>query len=121
MASIKLVQGDSFSGVKFVIKDSKKAAQGAELDPRDSSTWAVVSLVGASVSATASLAGDTAVFDNIPCVVTNADSGSVVLYFKDTLVAANVGDYEIEVTVSYADTQQTVYDFIPVSVRVRHV
>ena len=121
MASVKLVQGDSLQGVSFVIKDSKKAAPGSEVDARDSSTWAVVSLVGAVVSATASLSGDSAVFDTIPCVVANAAQGSVILCFKDTLVATTVGDYEVEVTVTYSGSQQTVYDFIPISVRARHV
>ena len=120
-AAIKLVQGDSLPGVKFTIKDSKKAAEGQELDGRDSDTWAVVSLSGASVSATASLSGSTAVFDNIPCVAANPAQGTVILYFKDTLVAATEGDYDIEVTVAYSGNQQTVYDFIPVSVRARHV
>ena len=120
-AAIKLVQGDSLPGVKFTIKDSKKAAEGQELDGRDSDTWAVVSLSGASVSATASLSGSTTVFDNIPCVVVNPAQGIVILYFKDTLVAATEGDYDIEVTVAYSGNQQTVYDFIPVSVRARHV
>ena len=120
-AAIKFVQGDSLSGVKFTIKDSKKAAQGQELDGRDSDTWAVVSLDGATVVATASLTGSNVVFDNIPCVVTNPSQGAVILYFKDTLVASTEGDYDIEVTVIYSDNQQTVYDFIPVSVRARHV
>ena len=120
-AAIKLVQGDSLPGVKFTIKDSKKAAEGQELDGRDSDTWAVVSLSGASVSATASLSGSASVFDSIPCAVTSPAQGTVVLYFKDTLVAATEGDYDIEVTVAHSGNQQTVYDFIPVSVRARHV
>lgn len=120
-AAIKLVQGDSLPGVKFTIKDSKKAAQGQELDGRDSDTWAVVSLDGATVVATASLRGSNVVFDNIPCVVANPSQGVVILYFKDTLVASTEGDYDIEVTVVYSGNQQTVYDFIPVSVRARHV
>lgn len=120
-AAIKLVQGDSLPGVKFTIKDSKKAAQGQELDGRDSETWAVVSLEGATVVATASLTGSNVVFDNIPSVVANPSQGAVILYFKDTLVASTEGNYDIEVTVVYSDNQQTVYDFIPVSVRARHV
>ena len=121
-AAIKLVQGDSLPGVKFTIKDSKKAAQGQELDGRDSDTWAVVPLVGANVFATASYSGSAKIICQIPCVVASSPKGEVILNFKDTAVVAEEGDYEVEVTVEYAGGgSQTIYNFIEVSVRARHV
>ena len=122
MAAVKLVQGDSLPGVKFTIRDSNSAAAGQELDPKDPSTWAVVSLVGANVFATASYSGSTKIIGQIPCVVASSPEGEVILNFKDTAVVAEEGDYEVEVTVEYAGGgSQTIYNFIEVSVRARHV
>ena len=122
MAAVKLVQGDSLPGVKFTIRDSNSAAAGQELDPKDPSTWAVVSLVGANVFATASYSGSTKIIGRIPCVVASSPEGEVILNFKDTAVVAEEGDYEVEVTVKYAGGgSQTIYNFIEVSVRARHV
>lgn len=122
MAAVKLVQGDSLPGVKFTIRDSNTAASGQELDPKDPSTWAVVPLVGATVFATASYSGSTAILGQIPCVVASSPKGEVILNFKDTVVVAEEGDYDVEVTVEYAGGgSQTIYNFIEVSVRARHV
>ena len=122
MAAVKLVQGDSLPGVKFTIRDSNSAAVGQELDPKDPSTWAVVSLVGANVFATASYSGSTKIIGQIPCVVASSPEGEVILNFKDTAVVAEEGDYEVEVTVKYAGGgAQTIHNFIEVSVRARHV
>lgn len=122
MAAVKLVQGDSLPGVKFTIRDSNTAASGQELDPKDPSTWAVVPLVGATVFATASYSGSTAILGQIPCVVASSPKGEVILNFKDTIVVAEEGDYDVEVTVEYAGGgSQTIYNFIEVSVRARHV
>ena len=122
MAAVKLVQGDSMPGVKFTIRDSNSAAAGQELDPKDPSTWAVVPLVGANVFATASYSGSTKIIGQIPCVVASSPEGEVILNFKDTAVVAEEGDYDVEVTVEYAGGRsQTIYNFIEVSVRARHV
>lgn len=122
MAAVKLVQGDSLPGVKFTIRDSNTAASGQELDPKDPLTWAIVPLVGASVSATASYSGSTAILGQIPCVIASSPKGEVILNFKDTVVVAEEGDYDVEVTVEYAGGgSQTIYNFIEVSVRARHV
>ena len=122
MAAVKLVQGDSLPGVKFTIRDSNTAASGQELDPKDPLTWAIVPLVGASVSATASYSGSTAILGQIPCVIASSPKGEVILNFKDTAVVAEEGDYDVEVTVEYAGGgSQTIYNFIEVSVRARHV
>lgn len=122
MSSVKLVQGDSPPGVKFTIRNSNTAASGQELDPKDPSTWAVVPLVGASVSATASYSGSTKIIGQIPCVIASFPKGEIILNFKDTVVVAEEGDYDVEVTVKYADGgSQTIYNFIKVSVRARHV
>ena len=122
MAAVKLVQGDSLPGVKFTIRDSNSAAAGQELDPKDPSTWAVVPLVGANVFATASYSGSTKIIGQIPCVVASSSEGEVILNFKDTAVVAEEGDYDVEVTVEYAGGgSQTIYNFIEVSVRARHV
>ena len=122
MAAVKLVQGDSLPGVKFTIRDSNTAVSGQELDPKDPSTWAIVSLVGANVFATASYSGSTKIIGQIPCVVASSPKGEVILNFKDTAVVAEEGDYEVEVTVKYAGGgSQTIYNFIEVSVRARHV
>ena len=122
MAAVKLVQGDSLPGVKFTIRDSNTAVSGQELDPKDPSTWAVVPLVGANVFATASYSGCTKVIGQIPCVVASSPKGEVILNFKDTAVVAEEGDYDVEVTVEYAGGgSQTIYNFIEVSVRARHV
>lgn len=122
MSSVKLVQGDSLPGVKFVIRDRNTPAVGQELDPKDSATWSVVSLVGATVSATASVVGSTDFLCPVTCVVASPAKGEVILSFKDTAVVAEEGDYEVEVTVEYAGGwSQTIYNFIEVSVRARHV
>ena len=122
MSSVKLVQGDSLCGVRFAIRDRNTPADGQELDSKDQSTWAVVSLVGAKVFATASYSGSTKIICQIPCVVVSYSEGEVILNFKDTAVVAEEGDYEVEVTVEYAGGgSQTIYNFIEVSVRARHV
>ena len=119
---VKLVQGDSLTGVRFTIRDSNSAAVGQELDPKDPSTWPVVSLVDANVFATASYSGSTKIIGQIPCIVVSPPKGEVILTFKDTAVVAEEGDYDVEVTVEYAGGKsQTVYNFIEVSVRARHV
>ena len=122
MAAVKLVQGDSLPGVKFTIRDSNTAVSGQELDPKDPSTWAVVPLEGAKVFATASYSGSTKIIGQIPCVVVSSSEGEVILNFKDTAVFTEEGDYDVEVTVKYAGGgSQTIYNFIEVSVRARHV
>lgn len=122
MAAVKLVQGDSLPGVKFTIRDSNTAASGQELDPKDPSTWAVVPLAGANVFATASYSGSTKIIGQIPCIVTSPSEGEAILNFKDTAVVAEEGDYDVEVTVEDAGGgSQTIYNFIEVSVRARHV
>ena len=121
MASVKLVQGDSLPGVKFIIRDKNTPALGQELDPKDPSTWLVVSLVGAVVSATASVAGSLDILGPVTCVVASPSKGEVVLSFKDSAVVSSPGEYEVEVTVTYTGSRQTVYNLIPVSVRARHV
>lgn len=121
MSSVKLVQGDSLPGVKFTIRDRNTPAAGQELDPKDSSTWLVVSLAGATVSATASVVGSTDILCPVTCVVASPVKGEVILSFKDSLVVDKAGEYEVEVTVDFAGSRQTVYNLIPVSVRARHV
>ena len=121
MSSVKLVQGDSLPGVKFTIRDRNTPAEGQELDPKDPATWLVVSLAGATVSATASVVGSADILCPVTCVVASSAKGEVILSFRGSLVVAKAGEYEVEVTVNFAGSRQTVYNLIPVSVRARHV
>lgn len=116
---IKLVQGDDLPGIMFVVKDSQKAAAGQELDRKDSSTWAVVSLVGCSISALVSKVGSFAAVDTVDCFISNAAIGEVLLVVKDSAFLDVAGEYQVEVTVKFPEGQHTVYDMIQLDVRER--
>ena len=116
---IRLVQGDDLPGVLFTIRDSRKAAPGDILDRKDPDTWAPVSLDGCSVSAVVSLSGSFVGIESVSCQIADAASGKVLLSFFNSEFLSKIGDYSIEVSVLFPDGVQTVYDFLPLSVRER--
>lgn len=116
---IKLVQSDDLPGITFVIRDSQKAAVGQELDRRDSATWAIVDLTGCTVSAAVAKVGSSALIEQVDCFLSNPLAGEVLLVIKDSTFVSTVGQYQIEVTITSSEGQQTVYDMIELDVRER--
>lgn len=120
MASvIKLVQGDDLPGISFVIKDSRKAAVGQELDGKDPSTWATVNLTGCSVTAVVSPTGVYTAIESLRCFISDAAAGQVLIDIKESVFVSTVGQYQIEVTVVFPEGMQTVYDMLQLDVRER--
>lgn len=116
---IKLVQSDDLPGITFVIRDSQKAAVGQELDRRDSSTWAIVNLTGCTVSAAVAKVGSSILLEHVDCFISSPLAGEVLLVIKDSAFVGTVGQYQIEVTITSSEGQQTVYDMIELDVRER--
>lgn len=120
MASvIKLVQGDDLPGISFVIKDSRKAAVGQELDGKDPSTWAVVNLTDCAVSALVSRVGSFVAVEPVDCFISNPVAGEVLIVVKNSKFLYVAGEYQVEVSVRFPDGQQTVYDLLQLDVRER--
>lgn len=118
-ATIRLVQGDDLPSVSFTIRDANRAAEGQELDKKDSDTWRPVDLTGAIVSAVVSDAGANTQIDVVVVHVFDAVAGEVVLYLNDCVFVNKAGRYDCEVTVSFPIGQQTVYDMLSFDVRER--
>lgn len=116
---IKLVQGDDLPGVGFTIRDANRAADGQELDKKDSETWRPVDLTGATVSAIVSLAGENRQTDTVVVFVATPSAGEVVLHLNDCTFLENPGQYGCEITVEFPLGQQTVYDLLTFDVRER--
>ena len=118
-ATIRLVQGDDLPCVSFTIRDANRAADGQELDKKDSDTWRPVDLTGAIVSAVVSDAGANIQKDVVVVRVLDAAAGEVILCFNDCVFVTKAGRYDCEVTVSFPIGQQTVYDMLSFDVRER--
>ena len=118
-ATIRLVQGDDLPSVSFTIRDANRAAEGQELDKKDSDTWRPVDLTGAIVSAVVSDAGANVQKDVVAVHVLDAAAGEVILYFNDCVFVNKAGRYDCEVTVSFPIGRQTVYDMLSFDVRER--
>ena len=118
-ATIRLVQGDDLPCVSFTIRDANRAADGQELDKKDSDTWRPVDLTGAIVSAVVSDAGVNIQKDVAVVHVLDAAAGEVILYLNDCVFVNKAGRYDCEVTVSFPIGQQTVYDMLSFDVRER--
>ena len=118
-STIRLVQGDDLPGVSFTIRDASRAAEGQELDKKDSDTWRPVDLTGATVSAVVSDAGVNVQIDVVATRVLNAVAGEVILYLNDCVFVNKAGRYSCEVTVGFPIGQQTVYDMLTFDVRER--
>ena len=120
MASVvRLVQSDDLPGVSFTIRDANRAADGQEVDKKDSDTWRPVDLTGATVSAVVSDAGANIQIDVVAVHVLNAVAGEVILYLNDCVFVNKAGRYDCEVTVGFPIGQQTVYDMLTFDVRER--
>jgi len=116
---VRLVQSDDLPGVSFMIRDASRAAEGQELDKKDSDTWRPVDLTGATVSAVVSDAGANVQIDVVAVHVLNAAAGEVILYLNDCVFVNKAGRYDCEVTVIFPTGQQTVYDMLSFDVRER--
>lgn len=118
-STIRLVQGDDLPGIMLVIRDARTAAAGQELDKKDPTTWAPVNLTGCVVSAQVSRLGDTVGLEAIPCFVSQAVSGQVLITLQQAVFIQDAGLYQIEITVDFPQGQQTVYDMLQLDVRER--
>lgn len=118
-STIRLVQGDDLPRVSFTIRDANRAAEGQELDKKDSDTWRPVDLTGAIVSAVVSASGSNVQIDVVDAYVLDAAAGEVILYLDDCVFINKAGRYDCEVTVAFSIGQQTVYDRLVFDVRER--
>ena len=116
---IKLVQGDDLPGITFVVRDSRAAAVGQELDRRDPSTWAIVNLTGCAVSALVSKVGSFEAVEPVSCFISVPAAGEVLLSVDTSTFLDEVGEYQVEVTVQFPEGRQTVYDLLVLDVRER--
>ena len=118
-ATIRLVQGDDLPGVSFTIRDANRAAEGRELDRKDSDTWRPVDLTDAVVTAVVSPIGENRQIDTVLVSVVTPLQGEVALHLNDCTFLENPGQYECEITVNFTFGQQTVYDTLTFDVRER--
>ena len=118
-ATIRLVQGDDLPGVSFYIRDSNKGAAGQELDRKDPSTWAPVNLAGCSLRTAISPIGEDRQIDTAIIAIVDAAAGKVILHLDDCVFFDEIGQYDCEVTVTFPNGQQTVYDRIVFDVKER--
>ena len=115
--TIKLVVGDTLPQLNFTLKDSNSAASGKTLDPDDSTTWAPVSLSGATVKLRIREVGKTTVLSTITASITDASAGTcAVVVPTGTWTAAGTYEGEIEHTTSGGGIQ-TVQDLVKFKVR----
>lgn len=117
--TIKLVQSDDLPGITLTIRDARKAVAGQELDKRDSATWAPVDLTGCSVAALVSEVGSAKAIESIPCFLSKPLVGEVLLTIRENTFLNISGQYQVELTVSFPDGKQTVYDLLILDVRER--
>lgn len=117
--TIKLVQGDDLPGVSFTIRDASRAAEGQELDKKDSDTWRPVDLSCAYVSAAIAESGGNVQIDAAEVVVMDSTAGEVMIHFNDCTFLDKAGVYDCEVTVTFSEGQQTVYEVLVLDVRER--
>lgn len=118
-AIIEVVQGDDMPLVRFQIKDKNTAAVGQELSSRFPETWAPVNLGGAVVYAQISSLGADTVIDQTTLGIIDSANGKVQMNIGNLEFIKTVGVYEVEVTVVYGGSQQTVYDRFKFDVRKR--
>ena len=118
-ATIKMVMEDDLPVVSYQIRDKNSAEVGKVLDPRDPNTWRAQDLTGHTAHVDIRAKGSKTVLETINLVITAPSIGEVVLTFQNADFIKTAGEYEAETVTSDGTLQQTVYDFMAISVRSR--
>ena len=115
--TLNLVTGDTLPELNLTLKDSSTAASGAVLDENNDTTWAAITLTGATVKLRIRELGSTTVKSTLSCTITDATNGKVATNFPTgTLDTAGTFEAEIEITFASGGIQ-TVNDLIKFKVR----
>lgn len=99
-APIYLVRGDTLPAIDLTLRDKNVAADGAKLDPNDSSTWAPYDLTGSTVLFKFRAEGEEEIKETITMLIMgDPTEGKVTLIWgANTLDTAGKFTGEIEIT-----------------------
>jgi hypothetical protein len=116
--TVKLVRGDTGGELSVTLKDSNKAADGATLNPNDSSTWAPLNLTDASILLKLKAEGSSELKVSVPMYrVEPYTSGQLFLQWPANALDT-AGMYSGEIEVTYASGQVlTIYKELRFQVR----
>lgn len=114
--NIKMVVGDTKPVLTVTLRDKNTAASGQTLDSNVPTTWAPISVVGATVNMYIREVGATA-YTTRNMTLSDAANGVVTTDFVSANFPA-AGVYEGEIEITFSDSSiQTLQDFIKFTVR----
>jgi len=118
--TLSLVVGDTLPELTLTLKDKSQAASGLVLDEEDSSTWAPINVVGATMLLRIRALGSTTLTGTLTCTITDGSAGKCVTNFASGggSVFTEAGNYEGEVEITFSGGgKQTVFDLVKFKIR----
>lgn len=117
--TILLVAGDDAPDITLILKDKNTAASGMVLDPRDSSTWAVIDITDPTVSMNFRALGSTTILDILVATkVAPYTNGKCFFSWNSDTLDVSSGLYEGEVFLTYTSGRvQTIFDKLKFKLR----
>jgi hypothetical protein len=115
--TIQLVTGDTLPALSVTLRDSNSAASGRTLDASDPTSWAPISITGASISMFVRPIGSTTLSGTVTGSVIDGSNGVVAFIFANT-VFPDAGAYEGEIQITFSGGGiQTLVELIKFKVR----
>ena len=117
--TIYLVAGDDKPELNFVLRDSNTAASGLNLDPEDSSTWAIIDISDPTIVVKFRKLGTSTTLDTMVCTkVAPYTDGACYMNWNPTTLDVAAGTYEGEIELTYTSGRvMTLYDLLKFKVR----
>lgn len=104
---VKLIQGDAGPNINMTLKDRNTG------EPSDPDSWDVIDLspVVTTVSANIRVKGSLTIFETTACFVVGDGTAGQITYIPEaTLMAADIGSYEVEIFIDFNGSIQTMHE-----------